>query len=212
MKIERIATATIICCLVMVMGCSKGVYPEFFHGRYPNFKPGPEGGADLIYVNKKADLKRYKMIMLNVEFYYGSAAQYMAIHPDVTSDLSKALKAAFADALGNAYPLVDKPRHDVLRIRIAITGMVPLIPDSGTHAGMAVKDRPGKFASVGGASMQADILDSWTGERVGAVIDTKGGHKLTAVEVKDEWAHTKAAFKFWAERLRTWLDQTHDRK
>ena len=210
MKIERIATAIIIFCLIMVMGCSsRGVFPDFYQGKYPDFQTGPEGGADLIYVNKGADLKRYKMIMLDVLFFFDSIEKYRAIHPEEINELPKALKAAFADALGDAYPLVDKPRHDVLRVRIAITGVVPLIPDSGTKTGMAEKDRPGKFASVGGASMQAEILDSWTGERIGAVIDSKGGHQLSAVEVKDEWAHTKAAFKFWAERLRTWLDETH---
>jgi hypothetical protein len=77
---------------------------------------------------------------------------------------------------------------------------------------MAEKDRPGTFASVGGASMQAEILDSWTGERIGAVIDTKGGHKLSSVEGNDEWGHTRAAFKFWAQRLRIWLDETHGKK
>jgi len=213
MKIERIAaTVIILFCLMMVIGCSRGVYPEFFHGKYPNFQPGPEGGADLIYVNKDADLKSYKTIMLDVQFYFDSSAHYRAIHPEVISDLSKAMKSAITDALGNAYPLVDKPRHDALRIRIAITGVVPLVPDSGAQTGMAVKDSPGKFASVGGASMQAEILDSWTGERIGAVIDKKGGHKLSAVEGKGEWAHTEAAFQFWAQRLRIWLDENHGRR
>jgi hypothetical protein len=60
--------------------------------------------------------------------------------------------------------------------------------------------------------MKAELLDSWTNERVGAVIDRKKGVKEKAVENSDQWDHTREVFKFWAQRLRKWLDATHNRK
>jgi hypothetical protein len=200
--------------VALLIGCAKkGIYPEFFQGRYPNFKAGPEGGADFVFIKNDVDFKKYKMVNLDIMFYFASAGHYNAIHPDVVSDLRDALHMAIADALGDAYPIVDKPRHDALRIRVAITGVVPLVlatTEKYAQTGVGEEDIAGKYASVGGASMQAEILDSWTGKRVGAVIDTKGGDKDKEGANMDEWKHTKEAFKFWAQRLRNWLDQTHN--
>jgi hypothetical protein len=56
--------------------------------------------------------------------------------------------------------------------------------------------------------MKAEILDSQTKERIGAVMDTKKGDEHKAVEGRDEWENTKEVFNFWAYRLRRWLDST----
>ena len=70
----------------------------------------------------------------------------------------------------------------------------------------------GQYVSVGGASMQAEFLDSWTNERVGAAIDIKSVEKIKDVRGVDEWENTKDAFMFWAERLRQFLDKAHGLK
>ena len=57
--------------------------------------------------------------------------------------------------------------------------------------------------------MEAELLDSQTNARVGAAIDERAGKKLKGVT---KWGATKAAFKFWAERLRTWLDEIHGKE
>jgi hypothetical protein len=188
--------------VIIVIGCAEK--DPWFQGKYPHFKPGPEGGADLVEIKDGVDHAKYKFVIMDpVLFQYESVEQYNAIPPDIRKDLRDAFYSAFADALGNAYPIVDKPRPDALRVRVAITGMVPAIPAAdSTHPPI----------SVGGAAMKAELLDSWTNERIGAVIDRKKGVKQKAVNYTDEWDYTREVFKFWAERLRNWLDVTHDRK
>jgi hypothetical protein len=159
----------------------------WFHGNYPDFQPGPKGGADLIEIKEGVDHTKYKFIFMeSVSFHYESTTQYNAVPPEVREDLGKAFNSAFTEALGNAYPIVDKPRPEALWVRVAITGIVPII-----HAA----DPSHPPVSVGGASMKAEILDSWTKERVGAVIDSKKGNMQN-----------------WAQRLRSWLDRTHSRQ
>ena len=47
------------------VGCAhKGVYPEFFGEAYPHFRPGPEGGADLLYIKEGVDFGVYNKIMV----------------------------------------------------------------------------------------------------------------------------------------------------
>jgi hypothetical protein len=60
--------------------------------------------------------------------------------------------------------------------------------------------------SLGGASIKAEFLDSMTNERLGAVMDAKTGNENKAVKSGDEWENTKDVFKYWAQRLRNWLD------
>jgi hypothetical protein len=188
--------------LIIVTGCAKK--DPWFSSSYPDFKAGPAGGADLIEIKDGVDHAKYKFILMDpVSFHYESSSQYRAIPPEVRKDLRNAFNSAFSEALGDAYPMVDKPRPDALRVRVAITGMVPSMPAAdSTHTPV----------SVGGAAMKAELLDSWTNERVGAVIDRKEGIKQKAVKNTDPWDHTRKVFKFWAQRLRTWLDVTHNKK
>jgi hypothetical protein len=51
-----------------------------------------------------------------------------------------------------------------------------------------------------------------TNKRIGAVIDTKVAEKSKLGEGLEKWGHAKDAFKFWAQRLRTWLDEVHGKK
>jgi hypothetical protein len=201
LKIINLVIVSII--VIIVAGCAS-TKDSWFHGDYPNFKPGPEGGADLIEIKAGVDHTKYKFIFMDpVSFHYESSTEYSAIPPEVRKDLRKAFHSAIAEALGNAYPIVDRPRPDALRVRVAITGMVPAI---------LAADPSHPPVSVGGSSMKAEILDSFTNERVGAVIDRKKGNIQKAVGNMDEWEHTREVFNYWAQRLRNWLDRTHVKK
>ncbi len=202
--------------LILSFGCAqKSIYPEFFGEKYPHFKPGPEGGADLLYIKKGVDFSKYSKIMVDQQFYFDSGSKYNAIHPKAIAALEEAMLKAIVDATGNTYPLVDKPRPDVLRIRLAITDLIPLSLATAANHKRSVENQEdilGKYISIGGASMQAEFLDSWTNERVGAVIDIKSVEKFTDVRGIDEWENTKEAFMFWADRLRQFLDKAHGLK
>ena len=184
--------------LTMSTACTKKKV-DFFHGEYPDFKPGPPGGADLVEIKEEVDFKKYKTIIVdNAHFHLQSASQYNTISSHDMEELREALHKAFVDALKGSYTLVKQPRPDALRIRVVIINLVPLIKDASSDVPF----------SVGGASIKAEILDSMTNERLGAVIDTKTGYKNKAVKSMDEWEHTKDVFKFWAQKLRNWLDTT----
>jgi hypothetical protein len=123
------------------------------------------------------------------------------------------------EALEGRYPLVDKPGPDVLRLRIAITDMVPSKTDVFTMTTAIVPTDvetrvktgvTGGFPSIGQASMEVELLDSQTNERLAAAIDTKATKKFGVMV--DKWEHVEDAFRFWAKRLRLFLDVAHGRK
>ena len=203
--------------LVMIFGCAtqKTAHTGFLEN-YPAFQPGPKDGVDSVYLKKDVDFTTYDKVMMDhVVFYFNEDAKYKGIHADEIKELADIFHKAFAEALTDAYPLVDEPGPGVLRIRTAITDLVPSKPGlSGVTTvvpiGLAIdlvkSGAGGGHTGVGQASIEVEFLDSMTNERIAAALDTKPGDKLEGLT---KWGAAKGAFEFWAERLRTWLDQIH---
>ncbi len=216
----KIFAVVMVCfALTIAVGCTtKQVRYSGFLEDYPEFKTGPIGGADYIYIKEGVDFKVYNKILMDpVVFYLSDDSKYKGIHPDELKELSDAFHEAIAASLEGAYPLVDKPGPDVLHIRLAITNLVESRPVSKTiYTAMSVGTGatvPKRVASIntyfGQASMEAELLDSQTDDRLAAVIDTKVVEKFKDAGEISKWRQAKDAFKFWSKRLRLWLDKNH---
>jgi Protein of unknown function (DUF3313) len=202
--------------LSMNMGCAaKGKHSGFLKD-YPKFKPGKEGGVDLIYLKENVDFKSYDKIMLDhVVFYFSKDAKYRGIHTNELQELADAFHKAMADALKDGYPLVEEPGPGVLRIRCAITDVVATrsfwsTDTTVTSEGLEIKRSMTKeYNPVGGASMEMELLDALTNGRVAAAIDTKAAGEYEVVKGLKKWGHAEDTFEFWAKKLRKWLDEVH---
>jgi hypothetical protein len=193
-------------------GTGKEIKQSGFLGDYPQFQPGPKGGADWVYLKEGVDFSVYKRIMIDkVVFFFREDAKYKGIYPEELQELSSAFLLEMTMALrgAGAYPSAEEPAPDVLRIRFAITDVVPSKPKLNVLTAMVPG---GRSVGVGQASLEAELLDSMTNKRIGAVIDTKVAEKSKLGEGLEKWGHAKDAFKFWAQRLRTWLDEVHGKK
>ena len=68
---------------------------------------------------------------------------------------------------------------------------------------------------IGAASMEAELVDSETGERIAAIVDKrKQDRGLPVISTFNfsrykEFAGAKDAFDFWAKRLRFAMDKSH---
>ena len=218
---SNIVYIAIICfALTVATGCAtKQVKHSGFLKNYPEFTSGPKGGADFVYMKEGVDFKKYNKIMMNhVVLFFEDNSEYKGIHPEELAEMSNAFHKAITDNLQGAYPLVAEPGPDVMRLRFAITDVVASKPGMGAVStvvpvGLAVsimkKGVTGKHTGVGEASIEVEILDSVTNERIGAAIDTRPGGKI---EGFSKWGAVEGAFKFWAKRLRHWLDETHGRE
>jgi hypothetical protein len=206
--------------LAVSAGCAQQqVKYSGFLGNYPTFQPGPSEGADLVYMKKGVDFGKYDKLMFDqVVFYLKDDAKYKGIQPEEMKELADAFHLAGAKALEGAYPIVAEPGPDVLRVRIAITGIEPSNPAQSAittvlPVGLALsvikKGVTGKHSGVGGASMEVEFLDSLTNERVAAAVDTREGSKLSGMT---KFGSAKEAFEFWSQRLRIFLDKAHGKK
>lgn len=212
-----LATLLMLTCGLLV-GCASTTKeaPSGFLKNYPQFQPGPTDGADQIYTKPGMDLSKYRRVMLDeAQFYLKKSAADQGIQASEIKELSDTFHRAIFEALGNAYPLVTEPGADVLRIRLAISdietsnpamsGVTTVLP-VGLAISVAKKATTGSYTGVGGASMEVEFLDSMSGERLAAAIDTFNGSKMSGFS---KLGATKEAFEFWAKRLRVTLDKAH---
>ena len=187
-----------------------------FLGDYSQLKPGPKGGVAQVYMKEGVNFKQYNKIMLDqVVFYFKKDAENQAIDPDEMKELADKYNRAVIDAFGEAYPLVDKPGPDVMRVRVAITDLqlpnrainaVSSVVPAGIAISIIKKGLTGKSTGVGEISMEFELLDSQTNGRLSAGVDRRAGGKIDSMT---KFGNAEDAFKFWAQRLRTRLDEFH---
>ena len=181
----------------------------------PDFRPGAQG-IDLVYVKEGVDLAQYDKILLEpLVFLIQDDPKYKGENAEKLKELAEVYHKAVADALGSAYPLVDKPGPGVLRVRAAISHLVANKP--GLIAAMAIVPGgslayaalPEKYNNIGSASMEGEALDSLTGERLAAAAAHRSGKKTEFFQGLAKWGHVKKALTTWAQLFRKWLDETH---
>lgn len=187
-----------------------------FLNNYPQFQPGPKEGMDQVYVKQGMNLSTYNKVMMDeVQFFLTKNAAENGLQASELKELSDSFHLAVFQALGTEYLLVTEPENDVLRVRLAITdietsnpavtGITTVVP-VGLAISLAKQATTGAATGVGGASMEAEFLDSMTNERLAAAIDTFHGSKMSGFT---KLGSAEEAFEFWAKRLRVTLDQAH---
>ncbi len=206
--------------VLILCGCAaRTTERSGFLDPYPKMVAGPEDGADMRYLAPGVDFAQYDKIMLDhVLFYPTEESALQGLEADKLKDLADAFHQAMAEELQGAYPIVSEPGPDVLRLRVAITDVEFAKPGLNTIStvipvGLAVslikKGVTGEHTAVGSASMEMEALDSLTNERVAAAADYHAGGKFSGYT---KTGSAKAAFEFWAKRLRAFLDEAHGKQ
>ena len=207
--------------------------PVGFLSDYSQLKP--EGGDSSAYIHRStpAIAGKYNKVMVDrIKVFFADESEYQGIDPTDLKALTDYFHHALSKSLGDAYPLVTEPGPDVLHLRIAVTNIKPNKPiasvatlvvpflwvaDAGT--GVA-SDHPGSTAFVGQASIEAEALDSVSGEQIAAYVETEIPKKYNWVSGVEKgvtgyldsyssWAYTKKAMDIWAKYIRERMDAMH---
>ncbi|MFZ0580928.1 MAG: DUF3313 domain-containing protein [Candidatus Acidiferrales bacterium] len=194
-----------------------------FLGDYSNLTPDPKNGDLLLYEKDRSALKRYNKFMLDpITIYLLPAAQSRGFDPDDMERLAQYFHDAVADALtkGGGYEIVTTPGPDVLELNVAITNVEPTggkknaaVTAATTAASVATV--PGislavPRLSIGKVTIEGEMLDSTSGDRLVAFVTSKGGRRwFSGFNAYKKWGDIEAAFRSWAKELRTRLDEVH---
>ncbi|MGB0257273.1 MAG: DUF3313 domain-containing protein [Coraliomargarita sp.] len=184
-----------------------------FLGDYSDLKEGSKGEAQYVYINEQADFTQYtKVRFAPITVWRTEDSKLDELDDATAQELANALFASVYEALKDDYEIVNENGADTMLIRIALTeavgakrvmNSVSTVIPVGLVASVGTKAVTGSHAFVGKASVEMEILDSVTSERLAAAVDERAGSK----GVEAEWTQVKKAFDYWANGLKDRLQR-----
>ncbi len=197
-----------------------------FLENYSGFEPAPDGSGALVYLNPDRNLKQYTKVMIDpLIVWHNPDAEYKGISSADLLRLALTFQNRMVVALNSGYTIVNGPGPGVLRIRAAITDVVPAKPSLDTPGPLLplandlvlmmsqnVADAnlylvPGTHLYVGQAAIEVELLDSETNERLVGYIERRKKSELYAKTDRASLGVVIEIFDYWARKLRQRLDE-----
>jgi hypothetical protein len=211
-------------------GAFGGYQPKGFLSDYSKLKSEGDDSEAFIYIDSAVDFGKYRKLLIDrIKIWFKDDADYKGIDPTDLKALTDYFHHAIVKAVEDKHPVVTEPGPDVLRLRIAVTDLVPNKPSASVvslavpflwvaDAGTGVaKGETGSTAFSGEATVEFEALDSVSTRQVAAYIETRAGKKYNWTHGVEEgvssylkaystWDYTKQAMDYWAQLLRKRLD------
>jgi len=198
--------AALLAAALLLGGCSMSNrgYSGFL-GDYSRLKPDPDIKGVLVYRAPGFDAGGYdKFIVDPIGVHFAPDAKGTAINPDKLKELTDYFHQKLTEELSANYSVVLGPGPGTMRLRIAITDIKKTEPALNIHPATKLSG-----AGLGGASVEAEGIDTATGQRLFAFVHTRPGDRLAITEGLEAWGHAKQAMDFWAKKLVERLDKAH---
>lgn len=201
---------------------SQGVGESGFLSDYSQLQKGVKDRADYSYWNPNADWSKYTKVYIKpVELWKSdqpdSPFKYMT--HEQQEMLVSALHTALYESLSTNYQMVDEPGPNTMVIRAAITEETrckPVLDLVSSVYPQAVVLSYGKQViwgtgtGVGSVTVEGEILDGQTGERLAAAVDRRAGTKAWRTKFGGWWGDIKLCFDWWGNRLNQRLQEEKD--
>ncbi|MFT5788272.1 MAG: hypothetical protein ACI8SJ_000375 [Shewanella sp.] len=216
----NIARLVVIGCMLLLVGC--GTVQDYrksqMFSTFEDFRPGPEGGSDLVWaqpnINSVADLNkilnRYDNVIVDQAWLLlDDKERYDGLDDQDIVAVSKYLIDKIKDKASKRFTVVEKATDKTLRVSVALTNIetpnpILAVTSSIMPVGLGIssisKIVTGEHTNVGSATIELMISDAQTGKPIVAVIDRKGGNKDLSTMI-DSTDDAKDAVDWWVERL-----------
>ncbi|MCU0576026.1 MAG: DUF3313 domain-containing protein [Desulfobacterota bacterium] len=213
-KSLRSALAIMICFAfaLSATSCASVQKPKqtgFLGEYYKDLKPGPKEGVKFRWIKPGTDFSKYKKMMIDpVVFYFAPDSEDKGIDPEVMKELGDIFNQNIMDAVTDKSTIVAEPGPDVLRIKVALTGIrqsrpvlsgVSSVVPVGLVVSVVKKGTTDAWVGSGATGMEAMFIDTATNEVVAAGQDEQ---VAGFTDRFTKYGSAKEAFKFWAERLK----------
>jgi len=202
---------------LILAGCASSKPPNVvFLGSGIELRSVPGSSSMLEWSSRPGAIGSYHAFFFEpVVVLLGKAAKDNQASPEELKELSEHLRAAFtAELARGGYTIADAPGDGVLRVRAALTELVPVDPAKNVAAkAVGTVIGVGLFlptVDIGQASIEVDMRDCKTNARVAAFADRKAGRAyFSGLGSYRRWGDVENAFGAWAKEFRGRLDQIH---
>lgn len=192
---------SLVFCVFMTACASEKAKQSGFLKNYEQLKPDLAVDGALRYVNPK--IYTYKKFMIDpIAVYFAPNAKGTRIDPEKLTELTRYFHSELTKRLSKNNRVVKNRGKGVARIRLAITDVEETDPALNILPTMKLTG-----AGLGGASMEGEIMDSVSGRRLGAIVESRTGNRLAMGAGLSKLGHAKQVIDYWINRLVTNLDK-----
>jgi hypothetical protein len=203
---------------LFIAGCGgakqyRRVEQSGFLGDYTQLKEGKSNEALYVYVNPKADCRKYSKVVIEPVTLWAKSDDSPLASLDSKDQKMLATLAwgMLYDAMkkGN-FEIADKPGPGVMLVKGAVTeatkanvvvadviAVAPYAWEAGALWGMGT----GKWPFLGELSGEMEISDSLTGERLFAGVDKVVGTLGSNIDPTARWDDVRQGFNLWRDRI-----------
>jgi hypothetical protein len=193
----RFAHRLVACCVVAALalsavGCRQSP-PEGsgFLASYDDLESHPQHADAFRWLKPGSDLRPYDMLLFDpVEYRPMPGSNMEGLTPEVVRKATERYRAILTKTLEPYYDIAKDAGPHVLRVRAAVTDLVPA----------ATGHR-------GGVAMEVEIIDSVSGDRLGCAMDRIDGSDRGGASVPARWRAVDGAYHEWADRLLSFMNR-----
>lgn len=194
--------AAIMCSIMLSLPSSGQETKSGFLGDYSKLHqhPDPRREGAMVYAKPGLSLKAYKAVYIAYpHVQLASSDRQQTVDPRDLTELADYFHDKLVGAIEDTYELADEPGPGVLVVRSCIVDVNPISRVAGVAGKLALKV---VNLDVGGASIEAELVDGDSGEQLAALVESKKADRVeVGMQGAKKWGHAKAAFKDWAELL-----------
>ena len=209
---RRIALAATLMSLLLTSACANFKPTQSgFLTQYDQVCQNPKTPGDPCYVKPGMAAAAYTAFMLDPVVFQPVGKVPGILDQKKIDELRADYREKLTDAFSKRYQLTDRPGPGVLRVRAAITNVGRSIPLLNILI-MAAVVVP---VTSGGASTEAEVVDSVTGERLVALLaSNNGGRSFLGgpFGFLTQYGHAERAFTIQAKALRDLLPDSSGTK
>jgi len=183
-----------------------------FFGGEVDFEKHPRRSNVYRYIKKDMDFGNYDQVKIApVEIWLHPDSSYRGVQANTIKAISDQLRHIVIDALQEDYPVVNQAGKKTIGVRLAVTGVklhkkkrsfISYMPIGMAMA--AIQDDMLSRTTLSDAVIEAELIDSQTGERIAALVDRNVAADLRGDS--HQWDEIEEAFEFYAKRFKKHLD------
>ncbi|MEF1328923.1 DUF3313 domain-containing protein [Vibrio sp. M260121] len=220
--VERLFKAAVVVSLGFILsGCAGGlVVSATKFTSYEDFRPGPEGGVDLVWARAglrdatrlKEKMDEYDSVVIDRVMV---VVQESELDDEEINELTTYMVDQLKARISPVKKIVDQPGEKTLRLSIAVSNVetpnpVLAVTSSILPVGLGIstisKITTGEHTNVGSATVELLVSDSESDAPLFAAIDRQAGNKDFSTMI-DSLDDAKDAINWWVDRLGVTLSQ-----
>ena len=190
---------------VLISGCATPAAKTGFLKDYSKLEPDPDIDGRHRYINPNMNAGEYsKFIVDPVVLSLSETGKERDIDQEDLNEQVTFFHKTIVEELEKDYRVVSSPGKGVARVRVAITDVEKTNPLLNIHPGTKLTG-----AGLGGAGMEAELVDSVTSQTIAAAIDNQEGSRMSLLAGVQWCGHAQAVMENWADDLKKFIDQAH---